>query len=496
MRIQVLATVLITICITLQIIGSQKNSPIDFTKIDDYIQHEMKEGRIPGLALGIVKGDEIIYQKGYGIADHDGTPVTVNTPFIIGSVSKTFTALGIMQLVEKDKIELDAPVQRYIPWFTLQNPDYSAKVTVRDLLMHKSGLPREHYTAGRSVDSIKQRVRELHSADFWNTPGAQSLYSNVGYAVLGHLIEVASGQSYQTYIQDRIFSPLEMHHSYTSLQVAKDHGLAQGYGYMMGIPIPIAPNYLVRSLPSGYLISSVQDMNQYLISQINGVGYNGTQVLSPNGILQVQNYMWHSTPNSIEHGGATESFRAYMGIVGSKSKRLANPKDTWGIVVLHNCSESILTPFAPRDAKIVRIPEGIARILEQRTPQPPSKTSMRSLYQLIYGGTAIIILFLIYLTAGVVSIQKKYEQKRRSKKQLLIRLIPNILLNLVLPIGIFILAPNKMGQSWKMMLTIIPDLYFVCSFLMILILLGISELLIVFFILKRKPSSPSHPTAG
>ncbi len=114
---------------------------IDSNAIDTYIADKMLWPRIPGLALAIVKGDQIVYLKGYGQADPSGHPVTPQTPFIIGSVTKSFTALAVMQLVEAGKVKLDAPVQRYIPWFRVADPVISAKITVGELLYQTSGLP-------------------------------------------------------------------------------------------------------------------------------------------------------------------------------------------------------------------------------------------------------------------------------------------------------------------------------------------------------------------
>jgi len=100
----------------------------DARAIDEYVESKMRRARIPGLALAIVKDDEIVYLKGYGQADPSGRPVTPQTPFIIGSVTKSFTALAAMQLVEAGKIELDAPVQKYLPWFRVADANASAQI--------------------------------------------------------------------------------------------------------------------------------------------------------------------------------------------------------------------------------------------------------------------------------------------------------------------------------------------------------------------------------
>src|SRR5512139_4184279 len=116
-------------------------SEMDFKTIDEYVMARMRSARIPGLALAIVKDDQVVHSKGYGRADPSGRPVTPQTPFMIGSITKPFTALAVMQLMDAGQVDLDAPVQRYIPWFRVADPKASAQVTVRMLINQTSGLP-------------------------------------------------------------------------------------------------------------------------------------------------------------------------------------------------------------------------------------------------------------------------------------------------------------------------------------------------------------------
>src|SRR5829696_2650954 len=111
----------------------------DFNAIDRFVQTEMSAIGRPGLALGITHGDRVVHLRGFGIADLSGRPVTPQTPFVIGSVTKSFTALAVMQLVEADLLDLDAPVQRYLPWFRVADPEASKQITLRHLLHHVSG---------------------------------------------------------------------------------------------------------------------------------------------------------------------------------------------------------------------------------------------------------------------------------------------------------------------------------------------------------------------
>src|SRR5215467_11450829 len=113
----------------------------DAASIDAFVSAQIQAQRIPGLSLGIVQGTHIVHLHGFGTADASGRLVTPQTPFIIGSMSKSFTALAVMQLVEAGKVELDVPVQRYLPWFRVADPTASARITVRQLLNQTSGIP-------------------------------------------------------------------------------------------------------------------------------------------------------------------------------------------------------------------------------------------------------------------------------------------------------------------------------------------------------------------
>src|SRR3989454_5627782 len=120
--------------------GPQAGAP-DIASIDAYISAQMQANHLPGVALGLVHNDQVVHLRGFGSADQSGRAVTTHTPFLLASVSKSFTALTIMQLVEAGKVKLDAPGQRYLPWFRVAHPVASARVTVRHLLYQTGGIP-------------------------------------------------------------------------------------------------------------------------------------------------------------------------------------------------------------------------------------------------------------------------------------------------------------------------------------------------------------------
>ena len=184
------------------------NQDPDFEKIDRYIKSEMKSSGIPGLSISIVKKDKSIFAKGYGNVDSSGSPITTKTPFIIGSTSNSFTAVAIMQLVEAGKIDLDAPVQKYIPWFKVADENSSSKITVRNLLNHTSGISR--YAAPMVVsrsdlNDLESYVHKLSEVKLNKPVGTTWQYANENYQILGLIVQEVSGITYEDYIKKNIF---------------------------------------------------------------------------------------------------------------------------------------------------------------------------------------------------------------------------------------------------------------------------------------------------
>jgi len=255
----------------------------DYEAIDAYVSRSLAGA--PGVALAIVHGDQVVHVKGFGIADGDRAQVTPDTPFVIGSQTKSFTALAIMQLSESGSLDLDAPVQRYLPWFRVADPGYSARITVRHLLNGTSGLPPSA-PFDTAVTSVTQRVRDLATVRLLAPPGQLWAYPNSSYDVLGLVIEAVSGQSYGDYVEQHIFAPLDMQQSFASESQAQQHGLAVGHQWWFGLALPV-DTYRADYVPDGYLVSSASDMSHYLTAQLQGGIYNGHRVLSPSGVDQM-----------------------------------------------------------------------------------------------------------------------------------------------------------------------------------------------------------------
>lgn len=283
----------VLICLNLMLaltLGNVHASPplqgeTDFSAIDDYVATQLNDLGIPGMALGIVQDGEIVHLQGFGVADSSGRAVTPQTPFYLGSVTKSFTALAVMQLVEAGKIDLDAPVQEYLPWFELADKEASAKITVRNLLNQTTGISTKDGTRfGSSQQGLEETVRGLNVIQLTQPVGTTFQYSNLNYSIAGLIVEKVSGQPFADYVTQHIFEPLDMRHSYASRAPAVADGLAEGHHYMFGHAFRREYAVPPSGVPEGFLIASVEDMSHYAIAQLNGGRYGDTSVLSPQGI--------------------------------------------------------------------------------------------------------------------------------------------------------------------------------------------------------------------
>ena len=323
----------------------------EFDPIDDYVRARLHDLRMPGAALGIVKNGKVAHLQTFGSDKKDENAVTVETPFKIGSLSKSFTALAIMQLVEAGKIQLDAPVQQYLPQFRVADPEASRRITVRHLLNQVSGIPTSAgmnymFRADMGDDALDREVAKSKDVKLAHDPGTTFQYSNRNYTTLGLLIKAVSGQSYEDYVQENVLRPLGMQQSFTHLDDAKSHGLATGHQYWFNRPVPGGGLLDNRATtPTGLITASVEDMSTWLIVHLNQGVYNGTRVLSASGIDQLHTGVasmtddsryamgWYETDINgtpiVTHNGDPGDFHSTMVI---------SPSTGWGVVLLMNGS--------------------------------------------------------------------------------------------------------------------------------------------------------------
>lgn len=347
--------------------------------LDRYIEKMLERLNIPGAVLAVVQGDVVVHMKGFCSAGIGGGGPSPQTPFVIGSLTKSVTALGVMQLVEAGEVELDAPVKRYLTWFEVANTGDSAteslardsaatepadsgpsaQITVRHLLQQTSGFSqvsgmRRLANFDTSPDACENQARKLVPFTPVRSPGVSYEYSNMNYNLLGLIIEAVSGEPYDDYIERNIFTPLDMRHSHTSKDEAVEDGLAVGHRLWFGIPKAVPNLPLPKgSLPSGQLISSAEDMARYLIAHLNGGRFGGSRLLSPGGIKELHRpgvdagamgidmgeYAMGWFVEETEHGrllwhdGTTPDYFSYMALF---------PKKKAGMVLLCNGNQMMV----------------------------------------------------------------------------------------------------------------------------------------------------------
>ena len=260
---------------------------------DAWIRFTMQRKRQPGLAVGIVHDGDLLWGLGFGCADIDaGTPVTLDTRFRIASISKTFTAVGILQLRDEGALGLDDPVSQYLDWFDLRY-DGAPEITIRNLLTHTSGLPRDsHNPMWTECDAPAwdDFVAGLKSRPPTRPPYDKFAYSNVGYSLLGGIIEQVSGESWARYLQRNVVDPLGMSETHPVPQ-GDDPLLATGYSQL-------DDNYKRKAMPfflmngfeaSANFASSLNDLVKYaafhLSEEENGV-------LSPHSLRDMHRIHW------------------------------------------------------------------------------------------------------------------------------------------------------------------------------------------------------------
>ncbi len=442
--------------------ASAQRAAFDFAAVDEFIQSEMAAIRIPGLALAIVQGNEIIYQKGFGIADPSGNPVTPQTPFNIGSVSKAFTALTVMQLAEDGTLELDAPVQRYLPWFLVADAEAASHITILDLLNHTSGIPT---TAGNdysgkddmSGEALEHRVRALSSVELDRPVGLNFEYSNANYDILGLIVQVVSGQSYEQVVRQNIFVPLDMNNSFSSRKEAVQHSAAIGYRMWFGFPFPYSEAAPRAHLPSGQQFSSAEDLAHLIVAHLHDGNFQGNPILSPAWIESMQN-----TPVSSGAGCATYSMHwshssgcdsSALGLSGDtanfKTRILMDKDEKLAVIVLMNAQAIGLN--GPRQDWIE---DGVLSLLHGEMPVPASPHNIQILASmgLIEVVTAALILNEIRF------IGTSRNQLPGTKRQSIL-LLAFVILWLLLLAGMVNLAAGSLSiHPLAFMLENIPDL--------------------------------------
>lgn len=357
--------------------------------IKDYVKNALDLYNIPGASLIIIKDGDIYYQDNWGVLS-DGTSVTSDSVFLIGSLSKPITSLATMILVEEGKVKLDDPIQTYIPNFKYQSSSLN-DITVRNLLEQTSGISEykglkvtDRLYTGQ--DPINQAVNELSGMQLTHEPGEIYEYNSANYLLLGAIVEKASNQPFADFLNDRIFSSLGMKHTAASYKNADEKGLLPGFQSWFGKPIKVDGFYDNSGAPYGYIAASSNDLAKFLKFMMYGGDLlskeNHDLLIAEPKVDRSYGFGWHfSNPFNDQrypyHGGATPHFRAEMFFI---------PEQNFGAVLLTNKYNTM------EDHQVTRIMEGIRSIVNKTGPLDLPKQNFT--IQWILLGIIILTMFL------------------------------------------------------------------------------------------------------
>lgn len=376
------------------------------SKIDNYVETFLAEQKIPGAAIAIVHGNHIIYSNAWGVTGESEKNITLETPFTIGSISKSLTGLAIMKLMEDTTIQLDDSVQKYIPWFTLKDKQAASQITIKHLLTQTSGIST--YT-GLSISdrefndlgAIKKNVENLSNVRLTATPGEKHQYSNANFLILGALIEEVTNQTYAEYMEHHVFLPLGMKHAAANHDAAYKKGYDAGYQSWFGIPRKSAVTYDNGGAPYGYITASATDMVQYIkfLSQQenrNFLSENSMNLyVSPHVQTGGNRYYGlgvritnpDSTDKMIWHSGSTPDSHAEVFFI---------PETGFGGVILTNKNHIL------EEEALIHLKQGIINILNGE--EPVDIPTYNPIIQCIMTGILCVLLWMfMYLITKIKS---------------------------------------------------------------------------------------------
>ncbi|MGZ8553047.1 MAG: serine hydrolase domain-containing protein [Chitinophagaceae bacterium] len=322
-----------------------------FTEIDTFLQSLIDTAGIPGIAIAITKDQEIIYSKAFGVTNIQ-TKVKLETSHIfhIASVSKTFTATAVMQLVEKGRINMDEPLITYLPYFKLNDDRYKA-IKIKQLLNHTSGMPDvEDYEWEKAVageDAAERYTRSLIDKKLISDPGAEFHYSNMAFDIMADLIAKVSGMSFEKYVKENILLPLQMDESSFYYPEIKEALRTSPHTGRPPIVSSIYP-YNRMHAPSSTLNTNVLEMSHWAIANMYNGAYKGKQILTPgiHSLMMTPTFLidadrktsiglsWFIYPykelTNIEHGGSDLGYKSILTLI---------PQKKLGIVILANVED-------------------------------------------------------------------------------------------------------------------------------------------------------------
>lgn len=341
----------------------------NFRLMEQWIQSQVSYRGLPGISVGIVYDQELVYARGFGLRDlRRQTPATPSTIYRIASLTKLFTATAIMQLRDQGKLRLDDPVEQYLPWFKLKNPfPDQPSITIRHLLTHTSGLPREAaypYWTDNKFPSRTELIRGLENQEMVFPPEDKIKYSNLGMAVAGEIVAEVAGMPYSEFVGRYILEPLGMKSTTVYFQDSQSDRLAAGYSRRLEDSTrKVMPFTNAKAMVAAANMSStIEDLAQFASLQFRDRQIVfGNQILKASTIKEMQRVQWLSpdwkSGRAIGFETWREQERTVVGhsgwVAGYRSQFSFLPKEKIAVIVLTNADDGDPGFFAENILKIV-----------------------------------------------------------------------------------------------------------------------------------------------
>lgn len=471
---------------------SQVHAAIPQERIDAaeaYIQQMMQQYRMPGMAVVMVADGEIVYSKGYGFADAEGTqPVDINTVFQLASVSKNMTAMAVTQLAERGQLSLDDRVTTYIPWFASKDKENSDKITIKHLLQHTSGIPTRAYglqIKDSTPDQLEEQVKRLSKTNLTAQPGVRHQYSNMNYWTLALIVEKVSGMKFSDYMEQNIFGPLGMERSGYYNKFAGSEHVAMGHRMEKGKHVPFDYTVPGTTIAAGGVYSTATDMGKYVALLLNGGTYGGVRILSSESIEAMFTDVARLNPQIgygygfynmsmgdddgylIHHGGDNPNFTAHMYL---------SPIDHFGFAIMANTQHAATHGIATNLIRILF--GGETRPFIPATVADQNLVNMLDTAKLVIYG--MIALWTLIVLIGLATRRYVFFKGRRSLARFILQaiLLP---LFLFAAAGVCYMLPVMMIGSMDVARLYQPDqVNVVISLTLALIALGLVSILFGF----------------
>lgn len=441
-------------------------------QLPSIVEKEQSVYKTPSISIGIVHKDSIVYLNTFGKENN-------SKQYLIGSLSKSFTALTILKLEEKGILSIDDKVNEYLPWFSFGDGTISKNVTIKNLLNHTSGINQKNEGGIlRQGQDVEQFYAELIKKAKWSdSVGEKYFYANLNYIILAFIAEKASGKSFSSLIQTNILNPLGMEHTFASYQDVTKNDLIESYQYLLYYPILKKKiqfnNY---ELATGYISSNAEDMSIYLlelmkarnnISNTNISKAITQNLFTPKTTIDSRYGMgwaintWKGN-EILEHTGSTQSFNSYMFIL---------PELEVSVIILGNSNYS----------GIERIGYNIQRVLINEPIQTGNKNDF-------YAKNSLPILAFLVLVSLIVILINWHRYSYPISPSLTIKPVVFVVLSILLALFLLIYIPIINDATIQSVIDFEPSI----GYSLLIIAIGTILISIIYSFIKRKSTSPNN----